>query len=154
MKRVKSFGEFINERETSEYTPPKYLVSPALDQEGNGTVDDDIDSYMTGELNKSKSYFKPGIRSANPPNKVDHTLDESVNEAREVDVRKASDYLKKHGTRNPNVGDWSNPGYEAYDYELKDGNKVALMDRGVTVWKFTKKENTISYYDFFKEYII
>ena len=48
---IKSFVEFINESKenkvnTSDYDPPKYLVSPALNQDGSGEPDDDMVKYM------------------------------------------------------------------------------------------------------------
>ena len=95
MKYLKKFGDYLNEAETSSYTPPKYLVSPALAQDGSGEVDDSLTQYMEDELNKSKSYYKPGIRSANPPkngDEVDRNLedemDESVNEGKEISKSK------------------------------------------------------------------
>jgi hypothetical protein len=73
---IKTFVEFINESKenkvnTSDYDPPKYLVSPALNQDGSGEPDDDMFKYMEDELKKRKPYFKPGIKSANPPTYVD-----------------------------------------------------------------------------------
>ena len=87
MKYIKKFEDYLGESETSSYKPPKYLVSPALAQDGSGKVDDPLTQYMEEELAKSKSYFKPGIRSANPPKNGDEVdrrledeMDESVNE--------------------------------------------------------------------------
>ncbi len=71
MKNVKSFEEFLLEQETSKYTPPKYAVSPSLAQDGSGEIDDKMQKYMEDELRKRKPYFKPGIKSANPPIDMD-----------------------------------------------------------------------------------
>ena len=73
---VKNFQDFINESkhnnsESSNFEPPKYLVSPALSQDGSGEPDDKMVKYMEDEIKKRKSYFKPGIKSANPPTNVD-----------------------------------------------------------------------------------
>ncbi len=52
MRYIKTFNNFIFEAETSSYDPPKYLVSPPLDQEGNGTiVKRNVDKYLNGEYN-------------------------------------------------------------------------------------------------------
>ncbi len=70
----------LDEAATKDYDPPKFLVLPALDPEGNGIPSDKIDAYMRAELAKRKSYYKPGIRSANPPKRgeeVDRNLDEA-----------------------------------------------------------------------------
>jgi len=92
MEKIKKFNQFINEAETSSYAPPKYLVSPALDPEGNQVPDDKLVKYMEEELAKSASYYKPGIRSANPPKngqevdrKLEDEMDESVNEKAIID---------------------------------------------------------------------
>jgi hypothetical protein len=66
---MKTFAEFINEMETTKYSPPKYLVSPALDPEGNQTPDDKMVLYMEDELEKRKKYYNVGISSTNPPKK-------------------------------------------------------------------------------------
>lgn len=76
---TKSFEDFINESKaskvnTSDYQPPKYLVSPALTQDGSGVPDDKLVKYMEDENKKRKPYFKPGIKSANPPTFVDEDL--------------------------------------------------------------------------------
>jgi hypothetical protein len=73
-------NDSLNEAATKDYDPPKFLVLPALDPEGNGIPSDKIDAYMRAELAKRKSYYKPGIRSANPPKRgeeVDRNLDEA-----------------------------------------------------------------------------
>lgn len=81
----------LSEAATLDYDPPKFLVLPALDPNGNGTPVDKIDAYMRAELAKSESYYKPGIRSANPPKNGDEVdrrledeMDESVNEGKEI----------------------------------------------------------------------
>jgi len=61
----------LNEAATKEYDPPKFLVLPALDPEGNGVPVDKLDAFMRAELAKRESYYKPGIRSANPPKNND-----------------------------------------------------------------------------------
>lgn len=61
---------FIMESETSEYEPPKYLISPALDPDTQ-KPNDKMHAYMENELKKRKSYFKPGVKSAEPPKDVD-----------------------------------------------------------------------------------
>lgn len=73
---IKSFEDFINESKntkvnTTDYDPPKYLVSPALAQDGSGEPDDKMVKYMEDELKNRKPYFKPGIKSANPPELLD-----------------------------------------------------------------------------------
>lgn len=80
MKTVKNYDEWLFENKTSDYEPPKYLVSPALDSEGNQIPSDKIHDYLAGHHENKESYFKPGIRSANPPkfkeeDEDDHTLD-------------------------------------------------------------------------------
>jgi hypothetical protein len=82
---TKTFDEFINESkgtksDTSDYTPPKYLVSPALAQDGSGIPDDKMVKYMEDEVKKRKPYFKPGIKSANPPTFVDEDFLQSDEE--------------------------------------------------------------------------
>ena len=67
MKHIKTYTQYIKESETSSYDPPKYLASPALDQEGNGTVDDEMGEWLRGEKSKSMVYFTPGIKSTNNP---------------------------------------------------------------------------------------
>jgi hypothetical protein len=42
---------------TKDYTPPKYVVQPPVDDKG-------WEMFSTA-FNKQKSYFKPGIKSAN-----------------------------------------------------------------------------------------
>lgn len=81
MKTVRNYDEWLLESRTSEYTPPKYLVSPALDVEGNQIPSDKIHDYLVGQHKTKESYFKPGIRSANPPefnqeHDTDHSLDD------------------------------------------------------------------------------
>ena len=42
---------------TKDYTPPKYVVQPPVDDKGW--------EMFSAAFNKQKSYFKPGIKSAN-----------------------------------------------------------------------------------------
>ena len=67
--------ESVNEAKTSEFEPPKFLVLPAVDPETQ-EPNDKLDAFMRAELEKGRSYYKPGIRSANPPENVDHTLED------------------------------------------------------------------------------
>ena len=57
-----NFTEFLIEKkkvegETEDYTPPKYVAQPAVDDKGFGLV--------SSAFNSQKSYFKPGIKSSN-----------------------------------------------------------------------------------------
>lgn len=59
-KYAPSFNEFLSEKknaDTDEYTPPKYVAQPAVDDKGFGLV--------AAAFDKQKSYFKPGIKSSN-----------------------------------------------------------------------------------------
>jgi len=62
MNRIKTFKQFLFEKNTSEYEPPKHLVSPALDPETQ-EPDDKMYDYMRGELDKTTKYFEPSISS-------------------------------------------------------------------------------------------
>ena len=108
-----------------------------------------LDLHNDGKNKIAGDDFKV-MEKSNKAMSFDAWLAESVNEATAADVSQADHWLKNHATKNPNAGDWNNPKYQSYDYELKDGNKVALMDRGVTIWKFTKKETTMPYRKWFK----
>jgi len=108
-----------------------------------------LDLHNDGKNKIAGDDFKV-MEKSNKAMSFDAWLAESVNEATAADVSQADHWLKNHATKNPNAGDWNNPKYQSYDYELKDGNKVALMDRGVTIWKFTEKETTMPYRKWFK----
>lgn len=73
MEYIKTFEEFVFEKETSEYKSPEYLVSPALAQDGSGVPDDKMFTFFKDAFDKSLPYFKPAIKSANTPN-VDRDL--------------------------------------------------------------------------------
>lgn len=59
------FMDELFEKETSQYEPPKYLVLPQGEADDQGP--DKIISYIEGLHGKKSTYFKPGVRSANPP---------------------------------------------------------------------------------------
>jgi len=123
--KITSFGWFsltesaINEKATSEYKPAKFLVLPAVNPETQ-EPDDKIDAYMRAELGKSTSYYKPGIRSANPPKKgdeVDRNLEESVNENK---IELALDKIEK----------WmpEDSGIQQQYYAIKDSGTIQDME--------------------------
>jgi len=61
-KYAPSFNDFLTEKkkveaDTDDYTPPKYVAQPAVDDKGYGLV--------ASAFDKQKSYFKPGIKSSN-----------------------------------------------------------------------------------------
>lgn len=55
-KHISSFDEF-SESDTSNYTPPKYVVQPPVNDTG-------WEMFKTA-FDKQKSYFKPKIKSTN-----------------------------------------------------------------------------------------
>ena len=58
-KHIPNFTDFLIESkaETSDYTPPKYVVQPPVGDAGWEIV--------SKAFNDQKSYFKPGIKSSN-----------------------------------------------------------------------------------------
>lgn len=61
--KVKKFKNFLNEKKTSEYRPPKHLVSPALDPETQEPNDKMYD-YIKSKFDNTERYFKPGISAS------------------------------------------------------------------------------------------
>ena len=76
-------------------------------------------------------------------------VNESLNEKSNYTMAKIDKWLKKNATKATGGGVWG-PGY---DYELKDGNKVAIMDLGMKVNIEDKDEKTISFAEFQREYM-
>lgn len=64
-----TYDEWLLEKETSEYQAPKYLVSPALDPEGNQEPSDEMVKWLEDQFKKTEYYFQPGIKSSKPPKK-------------------------------------------------------------------------------------
>jgi hypothetical protein len=58
-KYIPNFADFLIESkaETSDYTPPEYVVQPPVGDTGWQIV--------SKAFNDQKSYFKPGIKSSN-----------------------------------------------------------------------------------------
>jgi hypothetical protein len=55
-KRTPKFEQFTDGR-TEEYSPPKYVVQPPVNDKGW--------EMFSAAFNKQKPYFKPGIKSSN-----------------------------------------------------------------------------------------
>lgn len=66
-KKFPTYDEWLLEKETSEYQAPKYLVSPALDPEGNQEPSDEMVKWLEDRFKKTEYYFQPGIKSSQPP---------------------------------------------------------------------------------------
>lgn len=130
----------VSESKTSEYKTPKFLVLPAVNPETQ-EPDDKIDAYMRGELNKSKSYYKPGIRSANPPengDEVDRNLedeiDESINENRFK--KDTSMFGRKIDAGRPKLPKTVIPELAKVVKEFTDAFK-SFDERGRNIWDLT-----------------
>lgn len=57
---MKTFKEFIEENETSDYKKPEHLVSPAIDDKGE--IIDKIYKYVRNEYDNVEITFKPSIK--------------------------------------------------------------------------------------------
>lgn len=122
----------LNEAATKDYDPPKFLVLPALNPETQ-EPDDKIDAFMRAELEKRESYYKPGIRSANPPknnNEVKVNIDEPVVE---------NENLNENRFKNQTA---------MFGYKIDTKGRLKLPKKSIPVLAKVVKEYTDAYKSF------